>query len=208
MRGLNYISKISKIIKKFILLVPLKAGQGGESNLYYQKGGTNNEIAKEKIAGVAFIVMVFVLMISFTVPSLAETLEKDGVEVIITTDKESYSTGEEILINVMARNIGAKSIGNIKIELQIPDGVTLAEGIGRTVFIETLLAGEEKTAVVTAKAEEHFDVGDNGSNGNISGSVETGDTQNPVIYIVMLSLTVATVVGLAFTEKKIIKRQK
>lgn len=160
------------------------------------------KLRRKKLRGLAFIVMIFVLMISSAVPSLAETFEKDGVEVTITTDKESYSTGEEVLVNVMVRNIGAESISNIKIELQVPDGVTLAEGIGRTVSIETLLAGEEKTAVVTAKAEEHFDVGDNGSNGNISGSVQTGDTQNPVIYIVMLSLAVAMVVGLAFTERK------
>ena len=147
--------------------------------------------------GLASIAMAFVLTVSTAVPSLARTFEKDSLEVTVTTDKESYSVGDEILVSVTVRNTGTESINNIKVKLLIPDCVTLAEGMSKTVSIEALAAGEEKTAKVPAKIEE-----DVNGNGNISGDVETGDTHNAVIYIVVISLVAAAFVGFAFAKRK------
>lgn len=81
-------------------------------------------------------------LVCFVVPVCAETLTQDGIEVTLTTDKDSYAQGEKIAVTVTATNTNDTAVSNVSIENLIPDGFQLADGTSATANAVTLEAGE------------------------------------------------------------------
>lgn len=67
--------------------------------------------------------------------AFATTVTKDGIEASVETDKESYTAGEEVKVTVMVKNTGAETVGNITVELKVPDGLKLADGQSSTIYM-------------------------------------------------------------------------
>lgn len=119
------------------------------------------KVLKKFCGGRVVAVLMTVLMVMGAIaPSLADTIRKDGLEVTITTDKESYKAGEEIKVTVAVKNTGRENINNVMVELQIPEGIELAEGSDSQVIIGSVKAGSEKTEEVVCKATEDVNTGD------------------------------------------------
>lgn len=72
---------------------------------------------------VVAVLMTVLMVIGTIVPSLADTIRKDGLEVTITTDKEVYRAGEEIKVTVAVKNTGQENIENVMVELEVPEGI-------------------------------------------------------------------------------------
>lgn len=127
---------------------------------------------------VVAVLMTVLMVIGTIVPSLADTIRKDGLEVTITTDKEVYRAGEEIKVTVAVKNTGQENIENVMVELEVPEGIQLAEGSDATVIIGSIKAGEEKTEEVSATAKEDVNTGGDNTGGDNTGGDNTGDNNN------------------------------
>ena len=71
-------------------------------------------------------------------PALATSSSQDGLEVTLTTDKESYSQGEQIVATLTVTNTNDFVVNNVSLESVIPEGYTLAEGTDATNVYDTL----------------------------------------------------------------------
>ena len=77
---------------------------------------------------VTFFVAMMLLCIGATSMYVSAASEsKDGVEVTLTTDKDSYSKGSEIKTNITIKNTNAFDISNVSLETSIPDGLEIKE---------------------------------------------------------------------------------
>lgn len=104
-------------------------------------------------------------------PALATSSSQDGLEVTLTTDKESYSQGEQIVATLTVTNTNDFVVNNVSLESVIPEGYTLAEGTDATKQIESLGTGETVALAVTYVPE---DIGKQPGIGD-----DTGDTDTP-----------------------------
>lgn len=93
---------------------------------------------------VTFFVAMMLLCIGATSMYVSAASEsKDGVEVTLTTDKDSYSKGSEIKTNITIKNTNSFDISNVSLETSIPDGLEIKETSDSKTTIGILKAGEE-----------------------------------------------------------------
>lgn len=135
----------------------------------------------------AFLLMVVLCMSVMVMPAFAASTSQDGLEVTLTTDKETYAKGEQIEATLTVTNTNDFAVNNVALESAILEGYTLAEGTEATKQVESLGAGETVSLTVTYVPEdtgEQPDVGDNTgdtdtpSNGDNGGSTEQPGTGN------------------------------
>ena len=62
-----------------------------------------------------------------TAPLAAEA-EKDGIQVSLTTDKDTYAAGEAILVALRVGNSTASNIANVQTKITIPASLSVALG--------------------------------------------------------------------------------
>ena len=97
----------------------------------------------------AFLLMLVLCIGMMSMHAFAASSTQDGLEVTLTTDKEEYSQGEEIIATITVTNTNDVVVTNLSLEGLIPDGYKLAEGTEATKQVETLGAGETATLIVT-----------------------------------------------------------
>lgn len=105
-------------------------------------------------------IMAAVAVLSLgAVPVAAESTVTDMPQMTIMTDKEEYSTGDNIKEKINIKNTTGKTIENITVEGNIPEGYAVKGAVsGDTTWkltIDRLLADEE----VTKEAAELTEVG-------------------------------------------------
>lgn len=122
----------------------------------------------------AFLLMVVLCMSVMVMPAFAASTSQDGLEVTLTTDKETYAKGEQIEATLTVTNTNDFAVSNVSLKNMIPDGYKLAEGSTATKQVESLGAGEEVSLTVTYVAEDS----DNNEDKPGSGD-NTGDTDKP-----------------------------
>ena len=107
-------------------------------------------------------------------PVYAASTSQDGLEVTLTTDKETYDKGEQIEATLTVTNTNDFAINNVSLENMIPEGYKLSKGSTATKQVESLDAGETVSLTVTYVSE------DSNNNGDKPGSGDnTSDTHNP-----------------------------
>lgn len=147
--------------------------------------------------------------------STNSTKAENGISVTITTDKEEYSAEERIVVKVSVENTGASDVKNVRVNLQIPDGISLADGTQSTVIIGTVAANATVEKTVNAIADKDIvnppinggdDSGNNGdaTTGDVTtGDVTTGDNYVNVFYLIAVMFgAVAVALCLVFRKKK------
>lgn len=134
----------------------------------------------------AFILMVALCMSVMVKPAFAASTSQDGLEVTLTTDKDTYEKGDQITATLVVKNTNDFAISNVSLENMIPDGYKLADGSTTTKQVESLDAGESVTLTVTYVAEDANDNEDNPGGGDDSGEIDkpgsgdsTGDIDKP-----------------------------
>lgn len=109
----------------------------------------------KKIKKISAILLTLMLCVGLmTVPVLAAESAQDGLEVTLTTDKETYGQSEQIVATLTVKNTNDYAVKNVSMENVIPQGYTLAEGSTATKQLDTLDAGEEATLTVAYNVVE------------------------------------------------------
>lgn len=89
------------------------------------------------------IVISIVIMLSIAVLNVsATTIIQDGLEVILTTDKDNYSKDDQIIATLSVKNTTNKNISNVSLENVIPSGYKLANSSKNTKQLTTLNPNE------------------------------------------------------------------
>lgn len=104
------------------------------------------------------------------IPSYAATLSQDGIEVSLSTDKDSYSLNEQIVSSLTVTNTNEYEVSNITLQSIIPEDYRAAEDVETVRTVSRLLAGESVTLTVTYEGA--------GAAGHIAGPVRTEKTDN------------------------------
>lgn len=117
------------------------------------------------------MVLSLLLCLVFAVPAFAATASQDGVEVTLTTDKQSYSKGEEISVVVTAKNTNDENVSDVQIQNVVPEGYTLKSGYSASSPSKVLEPGQTLTltSVYIANA--------NGGNTTTGGTANNGGQQ-------------------------------
>lgn len=91
-------------------------------------------------------VFLFAMMFCFsmmTMSAFGMTLSVDGLEVSLTTDKDSYSKGDVIAVTLSATNTNSVAVENVSLESVMPDGYALVEGVKGSKNIDVLESGDK-----------------------------------------------------------------
>lgn len=120
----------------------------------------------------AFLLMVVLCMSVMVMPAFAVSTSQDGLEVTLTTDKETYSQSEQIVATLTVTNTNEVKVSNVSLENVIPEGYKLADGSESTKQVESLDVGETVTLIVTYVADSAS--GNETDTGN-GDSTESGD---------------------------------
>ncbi len=95
--------------------------------------------------------LLVMLMVLCQAPTDFWASSEENVEVSVTTDKESYGKGEEILVNVTVTNNGEEEISDVNVDVILPEGVEAAnEG---ALYFDSLAKGESKSLEAKGKVE-------------------------------------------------------
>lgn len=98
------------------------------------------------------------------VPVLGAVQEQDGMEVTLTTDKDTYAKGETISAVLSVENTNEEAVQNVTLKNYVPDGYKLAENAEEVKTAAALQPGESISAAVTYVSTENVKY-ENPSNG-------------------------------------------
>ncbi len=140
-----------------------------------------------------------------TTTVFAAVSSQDGVEVTLTTDKESYEQGESITATVTVTNKNEVMVTEVSLESIIPEGYKLADGSEATKQVTVLAPGETVTLTVTyvadiANSDTDKSEGDTGLNAE-DIAPPTGDEISGIIWVGLLVLAGAGIVAVIATRK-------
>ncbi len=132
-----------------------------------------------------------------TLPAFAAPVSQDGLEITLTTDKESYGKNDDIIVTLTVTNTNDEAVSNVSLEQVIPDGYILADGSEATKELDSLAAGETTTLTVTL-------VVDTSSTSAVttSGNTKTGDDTNIYLVVGMLVLAAGGIVILVVKNRQ------
>ncbi|MBR5303111.1 MAG: hypothetical protein IKU38_09770 [Clostridia bacterium] len=100
------------------------------------------------------LVLMLLLCCMFAAPVQAETVLKDGIEATLSTDKESYSSFDEVDAKLTVKNTNSFDVENVSMEIRAPRGFMLTSGAEANVG--ELSAGEvqqQQTSMRDAQAD-------------------------------------------------------
>lgn len=84
--------------------------------------------------------------------SAAEAASQSGIEASIATDKDSYSSGEDINVTIIVKNTNTYDVNDVSVTLELPEGLKLKSGELNVSGID-IPAGETYTKDVIAIKE-------------------------------------------------------
>lgn len=182
------------------------------------------------IKRIQIFLLMMVLSIGFMVmPVLAASLSQDGLEVTLTTDKESYSQDDQIVATLTVTNTNDFAVSYVSLENVIPEGYKLADGSEVIKQVESLESGESATLMVTYVTDSVNDnesdpsSGNNAGNGENSGAgtgnnsgssssgsntgntnsvIATGDNSNVMFWGLLLVMVSAGIITILILKKK------
>ena len=111
---------------------------------------------------IASLLMTLSLMFCLCVtPSLdasaASSETKGGLEVTITTDKDSYSANEDIKVSVKIKNTNSFKVEDVSVEALLPEGLKLKDGKLSASDVD-IDAGADYTVSVVAQSAKNASV--------------------------------------------------
>ncbi len=134
-----------------------------------------------------FATLFFSMLVLFASPCSLRTFaaETDALEITITADKENYSTGDTVKLNVNVKNNNSYTIDSLSLEGSISDNFTISENKNYSMKLEP---SESKDYTITAKQ-------------NNQDSPQTGVTP-PIIPAVLLGASLVFVTFTLINNKK------
>ncbi|MDL2237899.1 leucine-rich repeat domain-containing protein [Christensenellaceae bacterium OttesenSCG-928-K19] len=140
------------------------------------------------------IIIAVLLLVLVPTTALAATGTQDGISAALTTDKASYNAGDTVTVNVKATNTNAFAVPDVKVDITLSDGLSLATGLS-SIDIGTMAAGETKEYTLTATAAAAATTTTSGV------SPKTGDGSLLFLWI-GIAIAAAAVIGVLVYKKK------
>lgn len=112
---------------------------------------------KKALKCLSVIIVMLIILFSFSITALAQTTTQDGLQVNLTTDKQSYSLNEDIQITISVTNTNDFTVKDVSIEALLPDKFELKDSNDETsTKAIDLKSGEQAnlTVVAVVKGEE------------------------------------------------------
>ena len=144
----------------------------------------------------AFIMALLICAVVMCIPVFAATTTQDGLEVILTTDKQIYTPDEQITVSVSVNNTINYDLSNVSLTSEIPEGYQLTEKTDNIRQIGELSAGEKVDFTFVYGKEQVSDAGsgktdtsDESGAQSVSGekskvaATETGDSGDGIVWI-------------------------
>ena len=100
----------------------------------------------------AVFLALTVLAGMLAMPVSAATVVQDGLEVTLSTDRESYARGDSIEVTLTVTNTGDTPLENVAMESVIPEGNRLEKSSEGAMLIQSLAAGQTVTLPVRLTA--------------------------------------------------------
>lgn len=113
-------------------------------------GGIFMEVKKLNLARIISAILICGIMIFCTGLNVHAEDAKDGISVTVSSDKENYSSADEVRLKITVKNTNNFEVINLKIENILPDGISLVSGDISKDNIN-LQANEETTMNLTVK---------------------------------------------------------
>ncbi len=144
-------------------------------------------------------------------PVFAATTAQDGLDVSLTTDKDSYSQGENIKATLSVTNTGDSTISSVSLENLVPEGYKLADGSETDKKVDSLAPGESVTLTTTLTADVSGEAGTTGDTDGQTGETQsgnnsflpgTGTNNDSVIWIGLTALSACIILAAAVKKKK------
>lgn len=108
------------------------------------------ELKKQKWFKLILAMSLFMVMLLCTGLNVHAEDVKDGISIIVSSDKENYNSEDEIKLKITVKNTNDFEVSNIKIENILPDGISLVSSEKSKDNIK-LKANEEVTMNLTVK---------------------------------------------------------
>lgn len=147
-----------------------------------------------------------VMILSITSMNVFATSNtQDGLEISLTTDKESYTQDEKITATLAVKNTTESAITNIDMETVIPDGYELTDGTKNSKQLDKLAPNEavELKSVCVAKLKGEVNKDNEISIINPSNySPHTGDNAMFPVVVVLIMLASVSLAVFCFKSKK------
>lgn len=154
---------------------------------------------KKSLKCLSVILVMLITLFSFSITALAQTTEQDGLQVSLTTNKQSYSLNEDIEITVSVTNTNDFTVEDVSIEALLPDNfelkdskqntsakaVDLKAGEQTSLFVIAVVKGQEENPTEpsakpddTTKPTESTTDNKNNQNTNTIGQTTTNNNDN------------------------------
>ena len=128
--------------------------------------------------------MAILLCVSaMAVPAFAASVSQDGLEVMLSTDKNSYKSGEQIVVTLKVSNTNDKVVTDVFLNNIIPEGFELSSNSEVSKEISTIQPDEvvtlTSTYVESADNETAVNTGrEDGSDGSELNNTNSDDKDN------------------------------
>lgn len=105
---------------------------------------------KKSLKCLSVILVMLITLFSFSITALAQTTEKDGLQVSLSTDKQNYSLNEDVTVTISVTNTNDFTVEDVSIEALLPDNFTLKDNQKTKSKSIDLQAGEQTSLTVVA----------------------------------------------------------
>ncbi len=106
---------------------------------------------KRTLKFLSAIIVMLTILFSFSITALAQTTTQDGLQVNLTTDKQSYSLNEDIQITISVTNTNDFTVKDVSIEALLPDNFELKDSNDETsTKVIDLKSGEQANLTLVA----------------------------------------------------------
>ncbi len=166
-----------------------------------------------KKLSVCFLTLVLWIVI-MAMPVFAATASQDGLDVSLTTDKDSYRLDETIVATLSATNTSDSVISNVSLENLIPEGYKLADGSEADKKVDSLAPGETVSQTVELAADTSGSTGttsDTTADGSqtaakASKTPGTGTDNDAGLWIGLAALSCCLILAIILKKKKVYRR--
>ncbi len=169
-------------------------------------GGIFMEVKKLNLARIISAILICGIMIFCTGLNVHAEESKDGISVTVSSDKENYSSANEVNLKVTVKNTNNFEVINLKIENILPDGISLVSGDISKDNIN-LQANEETTMNLTVKKSDSGQANTTGAITNNASATEknttvsksailpnTGDNKSVLIALIVMLVSILVMI--------------
>lgn len=137
----------------------------------------------------ATLVVLIIALFSFSTVFAQTTASQDGLKATLTTDKDVYSVGDTVKVDVTIENTNSYALENVSYKAILPTGLVASKDSVLEKTFTKIEAGTKETISVTTTAVKD------------SSSIKTGDLNKSVSFIVM-ALAAAVIASVTYKKNR------